>query len=133
MLDGIKNRNCYFNNPRAWEYTMSSAILMTIKLRGQIDGPQKHVDKQIVTVDVTKIGSKYPEVVSKKITFNDRIQTECYRKMKISEEIVSEWENSECPHWEKPGSWKSMTRKQKLESHIKRYDEGFGVTYDFIQ
>ncbi len=113
--------------------TMSSALLLTVKLKGQVKGQEKHTDKQIVTVDVTPVGSKHPEFMSRKIKHNDRSETECNRKIKISEDLVHEWENSECPHWEKPGTWKSMTKMQKLISHLKRFDEGYGISFDFIE
>ena len=110
-----------------------SALLLTINLKGQVKGPQQHIDKQVVTVDVTPVGHKHPETMTKRIKHNDRSETECTKKMKISEDLVSEWENSECPHWEKPGAWKSMTRMQKLQSHLRRYDEGYGISFDFIE
>lgn len=114
------------------EEYMSSALLLTINLKGRVQGPKKHTTKQVVTVDITPMGSKYPEFMTKKIRHTDRSETECTRKMRISEETVREFENSECPHWEKPSVWKSFTKTQKLVSHLKRYDEGFGFSFDFI-
>ena len=111
---------------------MSSALLLTIKLKGKISGPKKHTDRQVVTVNVTPIGARFPEVMTKKILHTDRVETECSKKMRLSEELVHEFETSECPHWEKPTTWKNMSRSQRLLSHLKRYDEGYGISFDFI-
>lgn len=111
---------------------MTSSILLTINLRGQVEGFKKHVDKQIVTVDVTAVGAKFAESISRKIKHTDRAETVCSRKVRISEEIVSGWETSECPFWEKPSDWKNKSRVQKIISNVNRFDEGFGVTFDFI-
>ena len=111
---------------------MTSALLLTVNLKGQVKGLQKHVDKQVVSVDVSPMGAKHPDYIHKKITHSDRSESDCTRKMRISEEVATGWENSECPFWEKPAQWKSLTKMQKLMSHVRRYDEGFGVTIDFI-
>lgn len=110
-----------------------SSIILTVNLKGAISGPTKHTTKQIVTVDVTPIGSKQTEVVSRKIKHNDRVATECYKKINLSSEVVSDFQNGECPYWEKPHFWKTMNKKQRLESHLKRYDEGYGISYDFLE
>lgn len=109
------------------------SVLLTINLKGALCGPVKHTDKQIVTVDVSEMGSKHPEFISRKIVHNDRISVPCSKKLKFSEEIISDWERGECPHWEKPSQWKTMTKNQKLMSHLKRYDEGFGISVDIIE
>ena len=112
---------------------MSKSVLLTINLKGEVCGPIKHTEKQIVTVDVSPIGAKHPEFISKKILHNDRVSVACTRKMRFSEEIVSEWERGECPYWEKPSQWKTMSKAQKLMSNLKRYDEGFGISVDIIE
>ena len=110
-----------------------SAIILTINLRGSIGGPKKHVDKQVISINVAPLGSKSPEIITRKIKHTDRGETPCCRKMKLSEELVYEFENSECPHWEKPHHWKQLSKKQRLESHLKRYDEGLGISYDYLE
>lgn len=110
-----------------------SSLILTINLRGIIEGPKKHTDKQVITIDVAPIGSKHPEIISRKIKHNDRNATECTKKIKLSSETVDDFQNGECPHWEKPHFWKTMNKKQRLESHLKRYDEGHGFSYDFIE
>ena len=115
------------------ENIMSSAILITVKLRGQLGGPKKHVDKQTVSVDVSPIGSKRVEIMTRKIDFTERGYSECCRKTRISEEVVSEWENSSCPQTVKnPSVWSKMTKKQKVEFYVERHNEGFGVSYESL-
>lgn len=111
---------------------MASAILLTVKLKGQVKGLQKHVDKQIISVDVSALGAKQPDYIHKKVKHNDRSETDCTRKTRISEEVTTEWERSESPFWEKPSQWKTMSGVQRINSHVKRFDEGFGVSFDFI-
>lgn len=111
---------------------MSSAIL-TINLKGQVIGPVKHTDKQVVSVDATPFGSKSKEYVTKKIKHNDRVQTICTRKLKLSAETVSSFQSGECPFWEKPYRWLKMSKIQRLESHLNRYDEGYGISYTLIE
>ena len=109
------------------------SVLLSVNLLGVIKGQEKHTTAQVVTVDVTPLGNKIPEFMTKKIKHNDRNSTECCRKMKINEEMVNNMENGECPHWEKPSQWKTMSKHQKLVSHLKRYDEGFGIKFDIIE
>ena len=112
---------------------MNSGILLTVNLSGKIGGPVKHVDKQNVTIDIAPIGSKFPEWVSRKITHTDRPMTECCRKCTISEDIVRSWGNADCPYWERPAVWKGYSKNQKIAAFLSRYDEGFGISYEFIE
>lgn len=112
---------------------MGLGVLLTINLKGNLSGFKKHVDNQIVTVDVSEVGAKHPNFISRKIKHSDRYPSECVRKVRVSEEVVNEWNKPDCPHWEKPAQWKSMSKDQRFKSHINRYDEGFGVKYDFVQ
>lgn len=109
-----------------------SSIILTINLQGQIEGMIKHVDKQIYSVDVAPLGAKHPEIVHRKIKHSDRMPTKCTRKVTLSEETISSF-YGECPFWEKPGNWSKMSKEQKLHSHLNRYDEGFGYSYDKIE
>ena len=111
---------------------MSIALLLTVNLKGGIGGPIKHSDKQIVTVDVSPVNSPYPEYMTKKITHSDRKETICYRKINIEERVLQSWVESECPRWEKSAKWKSFTRQQKIESYLRQFDEGFGISYELI-
>lgn len=111
---------------------MSIAVLLTINLKGGIGGAVKHTTKQVVTVDVSPIGSKYPEFMTRKIVHNDRQDMRCYKKINLEEGVINSWANSDCPRWEKPSRWKSYSRQQKIESCLHNFDEGFGVSYEFV-
>lgn len=108
---------------------MESGILLTVNLPGRVIGCVKHTTKQTVTVDVTPLGVRYPEMMTRKIKHSDREMSVCTRKLHISSEVVLGWQTGECPHWVKPTHWKTMNKKQRLESHVNRFDEGFGVSY----
>ena len=106
-----------------------AAILLTINLQGRINGSVKHTDKQEVKVNVSKSNDKFPKFLTKRITHSDRGNSICVQKLKIEENVVNKWQSNECPHWEKSNKWKNMTKKQRIESYINRFDEGYGVSY----
>jgi len=110
---------------------MESGLLITIYLKGKLSGPVSHTTKQIVKVDVSKKDDKHPKWDTRKILHTDRTETLCYKKLVISEDIVNVW-CSECPFWERQPSWKSMKSKQKIESYVNRFDEGYGVSYELL-
>ncbi len=104
-------------------------ILITVKLQGRINGCVKHTTKQEVKVDISNPKDKFPKFINKKILHTDRGSNPCVKKIKINENILSGWLHGECPSWEKPSKWKVMNKKQRLESYVNRFDEGFGVSY----
>lgn len=104
-------------------------ILITVNLQGRINGSVKHADKQEVKVDISKVSDKFPKFIVKKIKHTDRGISPCVKKIKITEDILQYWQSNNCPYWEKSNHWKVLNKKQRIESYIKRFDEGFGVTY----
>lgn len=111
---------------------MSIALLLTVNLKGGISGPVKHTDKQVVTVDVAPIASKTPEFLTKKIVHNDRKEMICYKKTNIEDGVLQYWTGPDCPRWERVPRWKTMTHQQKIESYLRQFDEGFGISYELI-
>lgn len=109
-----------------------SAILLTVKLKGRLLAPQKHVDLQKVTVDVAPMSARKPEFITRVIKFNDRLEADCCRKHTISDEVVHNWIISDCPYWEKVRYWENFTEQQKILSYLNRFDEGLGITFEFI-
>lgn len=108
------------------------SILLTVNLNGCISGPKAHVDLQINRVDVSRIGSKHAEWITNRICHTDRTPEPCVRKMTIDSSIVSDWVSNTCPPWEKIGAWEAKNDKQRIESHLSRYDEGYGYEYSFF-
>ena len=111
---------------------MAVGIVITVNLLGGVGGCVKHTQKQEVKVDVSSVEDKKPLFITRKITHNDRERSICYRRVKIEESIVKIWENSDCPRWERPSNWKIYNKQKKVESFVKTFDEGFGVSYEFI-
>lgn len=103
-------------------------ILITVNLQGRINGCVKHTTKQEVRVDISKPEDKFPKFINKKILHTDRGDSVCTKKLKIDESILKIWTN-ECPSWEKIGHWKVLSKNQRINSYVKRFDEGFGVTW----
>lgn len=112
---------------------MSSQILLSINLQGEIGGCVQSVDTQTVTVNATPQGSKTPLFITKKILHTDRIDTRCYRYLTIQPEVVESWESAESPYWANSQIWKKLTKKQRVAATIKRFDEGYGVSYSVIE
>jgi hypothetical protein len=108
---------------------MEAAIVVTVNLPGVLSGSVKHTTKQVGKVDVSPIGSKNPEWITRKIKHTDRVPVPCARIVPIAAEIVTAWVKSEVPYWIKPQVWKKFNKKQKIEAHLSRFDEGYGVSY----
>lgn len=104
-----------------------SAIIITANLNGNVSGFVKHVARQKNTVKVAE-----GEYITKIILHSDRIEKPCTRSTRVSESIVNQWIHGECPLWENPRDWKKMSVHQKIISYVIGFDEGYGVTYDFL-
>jgi len=109
---------------------MGTGITIKINLAGQVGPPVKHVDKQVWSVDVSPIGAPKSEIMTRKIKHNDRGRLEAVRVLNISPQTVSAWKNGECPHWAESKVWRKLSGDQKLEAHVQRFDEGFGVNFE---
>jgi len=109
---------------------MESAIVVTVNLPGVLSGRVKHTTKQTGTVDVSPIGSKNPEYITRKIKHTDRTPVPCARIVPIAGTIVDAWVKSEVPFWIKAQVWKTYNKKQKIQAHVSRFDEGYGVSYE---
>lgn len=109
---------------------MESGIVVTINLPGVLGGRVKHTTKQIGTVDVSPLGSKNPEWITRKIKHTDRTPVQCARIFPVSEETVTSWVKGDAPYWVKPQIWKKLNKNQKIEVHLSRWDEGFGFSYE---
>lgn len=106
---------------------MEKPIIITTILEGNLTGCVKHTNKQRHTCNTDK------GVISRIIKHSDRVPTECTRKTNISSDVVSLWTSDVCPEWENTKRWKAMSDKQRLISHVLRFNEGFGVTFEIIQ
>jgi len=104
------------------------SIIIRVYLPGQISGPVSHTNRQKHTVSLS---SDQGGLMTKVILHSDRHDTECLRTVPISGTVVATW-LPECPYWEKPGDWKKMSKTQRVISHVLRFDEGFGVDFEFL-
>lgn len=104
-------------------------ISVVVNLPGALSGPVKHVSKQVGTVDISPVGSKTPQIITRKIKHNDRVQSPCFRVFPIQGNIVKEWVKGECPYWVHPKQWKKMTNNQRIMAHLSLFDVGFGVSF----
>jgi len=109
---------------------MSSGIVVTIFLPGALSGPVKHTTFQKGVVDVSPIGSKKPNLITKKIKHTDRTPLPCARIIPIDGNIVNFWITGDCPSWEKLPVSKKMNKDQRIRSYLSRLDEGYGFQYE---
>ena len=110
----------------------NSGILLTINLKGALIGQPIHNQLQEVKVDISPDPKKII-YTTQRICHVDRISVACHKKTLITEEAVTSWRKGDCPYWERPAKWKSMTDRQKIESHLSRFDEGYGYSYEFVE
>lgn len=121
---------------------MINGIVLNVKLQGQLSSPVSNKSSKEITSKVKKSPFEKGIVDGRKVNYvtpnglylalNNFQQREiqgCVRKMNISGEVIKMWLR-ECPQWEKPFIWKSMTNTQKLRSHLNRFDEGFGYSFE---
>ena len=103
-----------------------NGIILKVNLQGQLEGTVKSNSEKQVSIRKGKL------LLSKTIIHTDRIPTTCVRKTNISEEVAKEWIGGKAPFWEKDFIWKNMSKKQRIGSHVKRFDEGFGTSFEIL-
>lgn len=106
---------------------MENPVIITTVLQGQISGKVKHVTKQRHSCQTDR------GTISRVIKHTDRTPVECTRRTNISSEVVQHWTSETCPEWENTKRWKSMNERQRLISHVIRFDEGLGVTFEIVK
>ena len=103
------------------------SVIVTVYLQGVIGGCVKHTNRQKSSF---RLGGKD---LIKVIKHTDREVTQARRIFTVSSEFTTIWAKEDlCPYWEKPKDWKGMSPTLRVESHLKRFDEGFGVDYEFL-
>ena len=102
---------------------MENALIIIVNLLGQLEGCVQHKDVQPYQNPLTK------KMVS--IVHTDRQPTKCYKRINISKDILNSW-IKDCPYWEKPKHWEKLSKQQRISSHVAKFDEGYGVTYEII-
>lgn len=108
-----------------------NGIIININLKGRLEGPVKHVDTEIVRANVAEINQKsfYKDV---EINHTSRKESPCIKKCTIDEDTVSFWTSDVVPIWSDQKTWKRLTKDQKLSKYVERFDEGYGVSFEYI-
>ncbi len=95
---------------------------------GEIEGRIPHLTRQRHTV---LLSEEFGGSMNRNILHSDRIPTKACRIFTVAAEHVTSWvRKDQCPEWEKPEHWANKTREQRLLSHLRRFDEGYGVSYE---
>ena len=103
------------------------SILVTVNLEGEISGLVKHVSFQKHTVALDG-----GFTITKNIKHTDRLPTPCCRTFIVSSEHVKSWVKDGCPYWVENADWNKFSNFQKVREHVKRFDEGLGVSFTFL-
>ena len=100
---------------------MEIALIITVNLKGELCGQTEHINSQIVSFEKRSV----------KIIHDNRKEQLCYKRIQITNDVLKYW-LGECPKWEKQSRWKMLTNNQKIQSHVNKFDEGFGVKFEKI-
>jgi hypothetical protein len=103
-----------------------NGIIIIINLPGTIGAPVKHKDWQKNTVKIEG------GTLTRNIFHTDREIKECYKRLPISDTVLEGWVSDTVPSWEEARRWKRMSRSQRIISYVKEFDEGYGVSFDYI-
>jgi len=87
------------------EIIMKEGIILTVNVKGALKTPNFH-----------QVGNS--------------IDHDCCIKTVISADVIDFWQSSHCPYWEKAFVWKHMNKKDRFKSYLKRFDEGYGVSFE---
>lgn len=110
---------------------MNNGIIITVNLPGRLEGRVSHTETQTVRVQKQKPGQR-PYWTNKTILHSDRKETTCYKRTRINEETVNDWVTGSAPFWIRPRDWTRLTRNQKIEAYVVRFDEGYGVSHEIV-
>lgn len=102
---------------------MNKDIVITVNLLGRIKGSVSHTGTQAIRRSDRK---------TVEIFHTDRGDQECYKRIPVASEVVDFWVSGSAPSFLPARDWRRMTRKQKLDAHVSRFDEGYGVAYEEI-
>jgi len=105
------------------------SIIVTVTLPGSTGGPVRHENRQKWTIALSE---EFGSSMSKVIKHTDRKESECGRVFSVPSDSVNSWVKGDCPPWETPKDWKAKSPIQKLISHVLRFDDGYGVTFEFL-
>lgn len=100
---------------------MSNGIVLTVNLVGRLG---KNIIKE------EDVQQRHGEtLLTKHIAYSGKEESKCVRKINISEDVVNGWVDNKSPFFIKESLWKNMTKAQRLNVQIERFNEGFGVSY----
>ena len=105
---------------------MIAGIVVTVDLAGEVSGMVSHTTKQKHTI---KLDKGYE---SKVILHTDREPTPCHKVIRIDESVVREWVSDDPPEWADPRRWRNLNDGQRIVYYIANFDEGHGVTFEYV-
>lgn len=114
-----------------------SKILLTVQ--GIEGGTLRPIGKKRVKWSITKrdLDSKYhgkdafKPIRKGHIDIPEFEEVSCQQTIKLTQDAYNYMTSSEQPYWFK-GSWKLMTKKQRLEAHLQRIcDDRRGTSYTY--
>lgn len=122
---------------------MDNKISLTIYIRGAkpisedkcIVDPKNSYDNHTIFVEVKKLDKKTHKTfkATHKVTFQTRKRELIAQTINMSQEAYNNFiSNDNCPSWISKGDWKRMSKRARLEEHMRHTCEAFGgVSYSY--
>ena len=107
-----------------------SGIIVSVNLPGSLSGYVKHETMQQHSVKTRDLKRENDIVLTAQILHSDRVPQRCVRVINISPVVVKSWQIGLNPYWVTLKDWKKMSSEQRIASHVSRFDEGYGVSYE---
>lgn len=123
---------------------MNNGIILIVNLQGKLgkkesNSSSRKIQRKIAASPYESAVLNKKGAISHYITpakhftatnnFKASEEQKCVRKTNISEDVVSGWVSGKAPHFVKDFIWKNMSKPQRLKAWVKRFDEGFGVSF----
>jgi len=105
------------------------SIIVKVNLNGVIGGVVKHTNRQKHTV---LLSPEEGSSMTRMIHHTDRPELECIRTFTVPGNVVTGWTQGDSPFWEEARVWKKMSPVHKVISHVNRFDDGYGVSFEFL-
>lgn len=105
------------------------SIIIKVNQQGIIEGNVKHNNWQQHTALLSPEEGSF---VTKMIKHTDRVELPSIRMVPISGNVVTGWTQGDSPFWEEARNWRKMSPIQKVISHVNRFDDGYGVSFEFL-
>lgn len=111
----------------------NNGLIITVYLPGRLEGSVRHTETQSFKTDISPVGAKRPVWGNVEIVHNDRRDSQCYLKVNISEEVLSQWLGGKPPYHVKSRDWQKYGKMKKIAAYVAEFDRGYGVEFSEVE